>query len=368
MYKDIVMSKNIYKTINIFLIIVLFALCLHSIVDADITSTTYSIKEYDFGSGGKLSNTSTTYSLYGNTGQLDGLQLTSTTYFGLPGLTYQLTSNVPTAPTITTPGMNYDRIKITLATSSNPTDALYAIQISTTSDFSSNVYYAKFATFTIGTTLTSNDFQTNANWGSSGFFISGLSQNTTYYVRVKARQGLYTESAWGPSVSITTNQPQLAFSLSSNTVNFVNLNTADSFTDSAESTTLTATTSAYGGYVVYGHVNQVLTNTQDGTKTIANYTSPNSAPTSWSGTGFGYTTNNTNLTGSGGANRFSNGTLYAGFGLSGLGDPVASDLGPVTNTEISNENFIVSYRITTSNTQAPGTYTNTILYSIVPTW
>lgn len=326
-------------------------------------STTYEIKSYDFGSGGISGDTSTTYSLFGNTGQVDGTSLNSTTYTNQPGLTYELAANVPGAPTLAIPANNYDRMQITLNTSSNPSDTTYAIQASTTSNFSSNIFYVK-TDDTLGTTLASTDYQTNAIWGASGFFVTGLTGNTTYYFRVKARQGNYTETGWGPSSSQTTGTSSLSFSLDSNAITFANLNSGNSYTDSAKSTVLTTSTNAYNGYTIYGWDTQALTTT-DGS-TISNYSSPNSSPTTWSGTGFGYTTSDTALSG-GTPNRFV-GSKYAGFTTTGPGDPVADNPGPVLNSQISNETFTISYRITGDNTTPAGTYTNTILYSIVPSY
>ncbi len=326
-------------------------------------STTYEIKSYDFGSGGTSADNSTTYSLFGNTGQVDGLNLNSTNYTNLPGLVFTIGTNVPGAPTLTTPGNNYDRIKISINTSNNPSDTIYAIQVSTASDFSTNVNYVK-SDYTLGPTLTSSDYQTNSTWGSSGFFVTGLSSNTTYYVRVKAKQGNFTESEYGPSANITTNVASLSFSLNSSTLTFNNLNSGNSYTDSTQTNVLTTSTNAYNGYTIYGRDTQALT-TGNG-DTIANYASTNASPTTWSGTGFGYNTNDTSLSG-GTANRFS-GSKYAGFGTTGPGDPVADNPGPVTSSAISNEQFTISYRITGSATTPAGTYNNTIVYTIVPSW
>lgn len=94
MSNHILISKKI-KQLIIFLII--FPIIINSIyitrVYAGPQSTTYEIKEYDFGSGGISGDTSTTYSLFGNTGQVDGSSLTSTSYTNLPGLSYQITVN-----------------------------------------------------------------------------------------------------------------------------------------------------------------------------------------------------------------------------------------------------------------------------------
>lgn len=329
------------------------------------SSSSYKLDGYSFGGGGTSNNTtSSSYGLNGTVGEVEFGRPGSSSYKAGSGLTYLLNANVPAAPTLSTPGNNYDRIQFSINTSSNPTDTTYAIQISTTSNFSSGNNYVK-SDGTLGTSLATTDYQTTSNWSTNANnFITGLSSGTTYYVRVKARQGKYSESDWGPSASIATQNPTLTFSLDSTSITFSNLNAGNSYTDSSKSNVLTTSTNAYNGYTIYGKVTQALT-TPDGS-TIANYTSPNSAPTTWSGTGFGYTTNDTNLSG-GTANRFS-GSKYAGFTTSTNGDPVADNAGPVTTTPISNEQFTISYRITGDNLTKTGTYSNTILYSIVPSY
>jgi hypothetical protein len=331
---------------------------------ADLQSTTYDLKGYSFGSGGTTGNTSTTYSLFGISGQTDQGSLTSTTYQLGAGLTYIIQAYTPPVPTLATPGVNYDRILLTINIGNNPSDSTFAVQESTTSNFSSNVNYVK-SDGTLGPTLASTDWRTYTSWGgASGTFVTGLIGNTTYYFRATAQQGSYTQTPYGSAANITTNIATLSFTLDSNIINFSNLNSGNSYTDNTKTTTLTTTTNAYNGYTVYGQETQALT-TPDG-NTITDYASPNSAPTTWGGTGFGYNTNNTTLVG-GTANRFS-GNKYAGFGTTVPGYPVASDVGPVTSSEISAEQFIITYRVTGNNTTPAGTYQNTILYTIVPSW
>jgi len=214
--------------------------------------------------------------------------------------------------------------------------------------------------------LGTSNSQTYTAWGgSSGTFVTGLTNGTTYYIRAASRQGSFTQSEWGPSTSATTNFASLTFTIDHPTISFNNLNSGNSYTDSTQSDTFTTSTNAFNGYTIYGWDNQPLTSPNS---TIANYGSPNSAPTTWSGNGFGYTTNDTNLSGSGGVNRFNTGTSYAGFQTAGPGDPVADTAGPVTTSQISNQQFKVSYRVTASNTQPAGTYSNTIIYTIVPSY
>ncbi|SRR6266568_3842627 len=360
-------TSNTLKIFVVFFFVLLLSFVTMQSVYANLpSSSNYQLQNYSFGAGGTTNSTSSNYGLNAVAGEVEFGQPGSSNFKVGSGLTYLMKANVPGAPTLSTPANNYDRILFILNTSSNPSDSTYALQISTTSDFSTGVNYIK-QDGTVGSTLAATDFKTYTNWGgASGTFVTGLTSNTTYYIRAKARQGNFTESEYSPAASITTNFSSLTFTINNPTITFANLNAGNSYTDSSKSDTLTTTTNAYNGYTIYGRVTQALT-TANG-NTIANYTSPNSAPTAWSGTGFGYTTNDTNLSGTGGVNRFSNGTLYAGFGTSGPGDPVADDAGPVTNSQISNEQFTVNYRVSANNITPAGTYTNTIIYTIVPSY
>ncbi|HZE86873.1 MAG TPA: hypothetical protein VE090_01565 [Methylomirabilota bacterium] len=328
-------------------------------------STNFKLQEYSFGAGGTTNSTSTNFKLNGIAGQIEFGRPSSTNFKAGIGLTYMMKTNLPLAPTLSNPSTNYDRLKIVINTGSNPTDATYAVQISTDPTFATNSNYVK-NDFTIGPTLATTDFQTDTLWGSaSGVSITGLARNTTYYVRAKARQGNFTETEWGPASSgIATSDPSLTFSIDSSTLTFTNLNASNAYTDSSKTTTITTSTNAYNGYVVNARETAALT---AGATTIADYISPNSTPTVWSGTGFGYTTNDNNITG-GTPDRFTNGgPKYAGFTTSSPGDPVADHPGPVL-TAIANEQFTITYRVTTSSSQKAAKYTTSVLYIVVPSY
>lgn len=329
-------------------------------VAAGPTSSTYELKEYSFGSGGTEGATSTTFTLFGIAGEVESGNLSGGTYQTFPGLVFTMQANVPPAPTFTNSGSNYDRLQLTLNTGGNPTDSQFAVAISP--DNFTTTYYVK-SDNTIGTTLVSSDWRTYTSFGSgSGVAVTGLAGTTTYSVKVKARQGNFTESGWGPVSTAATVNPSLTFGIDANSLTFANLNSGNSYTDTAASTVLTTSTNAYNGYIVYAHETGALTASGN---TIADYGSPNSAPTTWSGTGFGYTTNDNSLTG-GTANRFS-GSKYAGFTTSAPGDPVADHAGGVV-TPISNEQFTISYRVTAAASTPAGAYTTTVVYLVVPSY
>jgi hypothetical protein len=337
---------------------------LQQAIAANPSSINYKIQEYNFGAGGSASSSSQNYRMNGMAGQVEFGRPFSASFKVGSGLTYTMQASVSAAPTFTNPSSNYDRLKFMLNPGTSPTDVTYAIAIST-DNFAADTRYIK-SDNTIGTTLTNADFQTYSAWGgASGAYITGLSQNTTYTIKVKARQGNYTESEYSQTAQATTLTPSLTFSVSSDTLTFNNLNASNSYTDSSKTTVLTTSTNAYNGYIINARSTGPLS--ASGFGTIADYTSPNSAPTTWSGLGFGYTTDDSSLTG-GTVNRFtSSGPKYAGFTTSSPGDPVADHAGPVT-TAISNENFNISYKVVTDQNQKAAKYTTTVLYIVVPSY
>lgn len=333
-------------------------------------SAHFTLQDYGLGAGGTDTNTtSTSYKLFGTAGETEFGKTTSAQYGAGTGLNFLLKLNVPPSPTLSNPGNTYDRLQIVVNQGSNASDVLYAISISTSSTFASNVNYVK-AGNTMGTTLTTSDYNAYTGWGgSSGIFVSGLSPNTTYYVRARARISKFSETEWGPiSTGIATANPTLTFSTNNSSITFTTLTPGNSYTDSSQSTVLQTTTNAYNGYVIYAKETKPLTS---GINTISDYTGTNTNPTSWSGNGFGYTTNDNNLTvGPGTPTRFNNGTNYAGFPSSSAspGDPVANHLGPIQSAQITNEQFTVSYKVVGTNATPPGTYNNVILYTVMATY
>jgi hypothetical protein len=148
---------------------------------------------------------------------------------------------------------------------------------------------------------------------------------------------------------------ELIFSLDSTSKTFGVVTPGANPTD--VSSTLTTSTNSSTGYVVYAWATQVMTK---GSDTLSDWSGTNSAPTTFGNGsfGFGYTTDDSSLTG-GTANRFTNGgAKYAGFTHVGPGDPVADRTsGPVTGSTDT-----IGYRLAASTVQAAGTYGTVIVY------
>lgn len=175
-------------------------------------STNYQLKDFNYGGGGVANGTSGSYSLMGTAGEQSAGSLDGTTYDLGPGLVFTNQANVPPAPTFTNPSNYYNKLQIVLATGSNPTDTLFAIAISS-DNFVSDTRYVQ-SDDTVGASLGLEDYQTYAAWGgASGTTIIGLAPGTTYTVKVKAMQGKFTETAFGPTVSAATVNPQLSFDI-----------------------------------------------------------------------------------------------------------------------------------------------------------
>lgn len=175
-------------------------------------STTYQLKDFGFGGGGGANMTSTTYGITGIAGEQNAGKLDGTTYDLGSGLMFTNQANVPPAPAFTNPSNYYNKLRIVLATGSNPTDTKFAIAISS-DNFASDTRYVQ-SDDTVGATLGAEDYQTYANWGSaSGTLIIGLLSNTTYTVKVKAIQGKYTETGYGPTAQVATISPTLTFDI-----------------------------------------------------------------------------------------------------------------------------------------------------------
>jgi hypothetical protein len=86
---------------------------------------------------------------------------------------------------------------------SNPSDTLYAIQIST-DNFVSDIRYIDGSTNEPKNSVTLNDFRTKSQWESETFNILGLQEGTQYYLRIIALHGDFTQTEEGPEETTTT--------------------------------------------------------------------------------------------------------------------------------------------------------------------
>lgn len=184
-----------------------------SLLLASLPATSnYKLNSYGFGSGGTANSSTTTYSLEGNSGELSGQTTSTTTGATKPAFIQTEQANVPLITVDNGSGIYYNKLHFVIDTQNNPTDATYLISVSD-DNFVTHTYYVQ-PDSTLSTTLSTSDYQTYSAWGgSSGSFAIGLNPATTYYIRVRATQGKFTESAYSPVVSQATAAETLTFSL-----------------------------------------------------------------------------------------------------------------------------------------------------------
>lgn len=172
-------------------------------------STNYSLRSYEFGGGG-ASMDSASYALEAILGQQTA-SMSSTNFNIRSGLSFVQDAYVPTAPGLVNSSNWYNKLLLTINISNNPTDTKYAVAI--TDDNWITIRYVQNDN-TVGDTLGIEDYQTYANWGSgSGENIIGLTPNKTYKVKVKAMQGEFTETQYGPDTAASTSSPSISFDI-----------------------------------------------------------------------------------------------------------------------------------------------------------
>lgn len=236
-----------------------FALALLSpLIFAALPSTTnYELNSYSFGSGGTADSSTATYSLEGTVGELSGPASDTANASVKPGYIESKQAHVPKLVSLDNNGGEYyNRLHFVIDQQGNPSDAKYLIAVST-DNFVSDTKYLR-ADGTLSSTMSTTYYQTYSSWGGSGgSLIIGLEPNMLYSVKLKATQGDFTESAFGPALSEATASPSLTFGLETSTqssapfsVNLGTLNADDiNTTDSAINTTLT--TNGASGANVY---------------------------------------------------------------------------------------------------------------------
>jgi hypothetical protein len=165
-------------------------------------STNYKLEGFSLGNGGGGNVGSSNYSMEGNAGEVNGSQMVGGSYDLGAGLLFVQQANAPKAASFTNPGGASDTLHLVIDNQNNPSDTIYAIAISP-DNFVTN-YFVK-SDHTIGGTLATADYQTYSLWGGSGGIdIIGLQANTTYSVKIKAMQGKYTETGYGPVATAAT--------------------------------------------------------------------------------------------------------------------------------------------------------------------
>ena len=228
---------------------------------ANPTSTNFTLKSYDFGNGGDATS-STNFRLDSTTGIQAENGLSSTNFKVLSGMLPTQQANVPDAATFTNPSNEYNRLQLIVNTANNPSDTKYQIAISDDNFVTTNYIQTDN---TVGSTNTIAQYQTYTSWGgASGFWVVGLKVNTTYKVKVRALQGGFTGTAFGPESSAATVLPTLTFSVATSltstppyTIGFSNLS-AGAVVSATTTADIGLTTNSLNGGIVYVKSNSTL--------------------------------------------------------------------------------------------------------------
>jgi hypothetical protein len=120
----------------------------------------------------------------------------------------------------------YDKARFEINDQGNPSDTLYAIQISE-DNFSSDIRYIDSSTYEPEgyENHDINDLRTKVQWETDTFNLLGLQEGTQYYLRIIALHGDFTQTEDGPSETATT----------AGTTSFFDIDIADTSGTSAES-------------------------------------------------------------------------------------------------------------------------------------
>jgi len=130
------------------------------------------------------------YSMQGNVGALGGENLSGGSYDLGAGLIFAEMANTPSAPALSNDSSWYNKLKVTINTAENSSDATYAVAIS--DDNWSTTEWVQ-DDYTVGADLGIEDFENYTGIGGTAYII-GLVKSTGYRVKAKARHGVYTES------------------------------------------------------------------------------------------------------------------------------------------------------------------------------
>jgi hypothetical protein len=220
------------------------------------SSTHYNLNSYSVGPVGTSNSHSTTYYTQSTGGEISGNKTSSTNYTSTSGGVQTEQLAVPQAPTLSNgTSTYYNRLLITLnnnaGTSTYPTDTTFSIGVSTANCFTSACVSSGAVQFvqTGGGLSTSQYYQTYSAWGStSGVTATGLTANTTYYVAVAAKQGSFTNTAYGTVASLATVPPSITFSITSSSIAIGSLLPGTVVTSGTDSFGL-ATNAVYGANV-----------------------------------------------------------------------------------------------------------------------
>ncbi|MCB9789650.1 fibronectin type III domain-containing protein [Candidatus Nomurabacteria bacterium] len=219
--------------------VILFAMT--GVVFAEtLESTDYRIDGAVIDAGGQVPTGTTDLGLFATIGDFSGNPRDTTSSYQLrPGTTNEFLANTPIVAcfeTTSTGSSNcttgpaylnsngmvrvcgtdgcYNKARFEIDTQNNPSDTLYGVQIST-DDFVSDIQQIDGTSYKPKDLADRQlaDYLTESDWETPVFNIKGLQSNTTYYVRITALHGDFTESTPSPSASATTANALITFDI-----------------------------------------------------------------------------------------------------------------------------------------------------------
>lgn len=247
-----------------------------SLFAASPASTNFTLKAYDFGTGGTTSSSSS-YNLNGTTGTQSGAASNNGITILESGQQSAQEASVPPSAALSNPDSSYNKLRVIINTAGNPTDTRYAVAISSDNFVTTN--YIQNDT-SISGVLGIEDYQTYAQWGgATGFDVVGLQPDTSYAVKVSAYQGAFTATAFGPASTAVATQPtSISFSVATTAnstppfnITFPSLAANTVFTADANVIVSLTTNAVFGGAVYIKGTNTGL-NSASKSFTIASTT------------------------------------------------------------------------------------------------
>lgn len=240
------------KFLALIVAVLAFSLSLSPVLAEDLSSGDYILKDPSFSANEGGGATSANYGAYASMDEfVYDARFSSTNYQVRAGVVNTWQANVPVVkcfettssgstncddPDVTNgmveicgQGGCYNKARFEIDPQNNPSDTVYSVRITTDPTWTT-WNYVDGTTFLIESAGTHglSDYLTESSWEgtASSFNIFGLQPNTTYYIKLTALHGDYTESAPGPSANTTTSTPQLAFDLDIATTAGTNTETA----------------------------------------------------------------------------------------------------------------------------------------------
>lgn len=333
-------------------------------VAESLSGPNYTIENPAFDAGGGQS-TSSVYGVQSEFGDNGDASSSSANYKTQPGFLPGVFPGVPGQPTLTnTGGTLYNSLDFTINQATNASDVNYAIAISP--DNFTTTYFIQ-SDLTIAT---STVWQTYLLW-SGGGRVTGLSASTTYQIKVKARYGAHSETAYSLTASASTTNPTFAMTITG-------VSSGTFIAGATTTVSSTATAIDYGSLVpnitaVAAQKITITTNASGGFKTtlqqdgnlsssagyqISPVSGSNAVPAAFPGSvttgAFGYHSTDATLC-TGNATRFSSDDTYAQATTQPL--EVVCSAAPVSALDT----YLV-YKVLVGSLQQSSVYSNKITY------